>query len=646
MKSSSTSAVAVVGAGPRGLSVLERLCARERKCASAGRVTVHVVDPYRPGPGMVWRTDQSRELLMNTVASQVTVYSDASVNLTGPIEEGPSLYDWAREVAAGAIPAPGDEPVLAEARRLGPDSYPSRSFYGQYLEWVFARLVAEAPDHLELRVHASRAVALDDDGDQGRQVLLLADGTRLDGLDAVVLAQGHLPTRPSAEESRLAAFAAEHGLAYLRSANPADTDHHRIPAGEAVGLRGLGLNYFDYQAVLTVGRGGRFERTDAGLVYHPSGREPRIVAGSRRGIPYHARGENEKGAYGRYQPRLLTARKAAELRELAAQGRWIRFGADLWPLIATEVESVYYAALLAGRPGVEEFTDRYLAAAHDPAAKQELLDAADVAPADRWDWDRLAEPYGDRVFASAAEYRDWLLAHLRQDVAEARAGNVSGPLKAALDVLRDLRNEIRLAVDHSGLEGTSHRDELEGWYTPLNAFLSIGPPVSRIEELIALIEAGVVEITGPGMTVTADADGSAFEIGSRRIPGARHRVGTLIEARLPETDLRRTDDPLLRHLLTTRQCRPYAIPGECGTAYETGGVAVTGRPFRLVDADGRAHPRRFVHGVPTESVHWVTAAGIRPGVGSVTVEDSDAIAGAVLALLAENAPRTVKEGVA
>ncbi len=53
-----------------------------------------------------------------------------------------------------------------------------------------------------------------------------------------------------------------------------------------------------------------------------------------------------------------------------------------------------------------------------------------------------------------------------------------------------------------------------------------------------------------------------------------------------------------------------------------------------------------MHGVPTESVHWVTAAGIRPGVGSVTVEDSDAIAGAVLALLAENAPQTVKEVVA
>lgn len=50
------------------------------------------------------------------------------------------------------------------------------------------------------------------------------------------------------------------------------------------------------------------------------------------------------------------------------------------------------------------------------------------------------------------------------------------------------------------------------------------------------------------------------------------------------------------------------------------------------------HPRRFAYGVPTESVHWVTAAGIRPGVGSVTLEDSDAIAAAVLAVPQAPAP--------
>lgn len=55
-------------------------------------------------------------------------------------------------------------------------------------------------------------------------------------------------------------------------------------------LRGLGLNFFDYMALLTTGHGGTFVRSGSLLVYRPSGNEPRLYAGSRRGIPYHARG--------------------------------------------------------------------------------------------------------------------------------------------------------------------------------------------------------------------------------------------------------------------------------------------------------------------------------------------------------------------
>ncbi|WP_052864093.1 FAD/NAD(P)-binding protein [Streptomyces niger] len=643
--------VCVVGAGPRGLSVLERICARERKSARHTSVTVHVVDPARPGAGQVWRTAQPHHLLMNTVACQITMFTDHTVDMDGPVEPGPSLYEWARfiPVPGGAPAAEGpagtedpagadggtDAGFLAEARRLGPDTYPSRAFYGRYLEAVFAQVVSGAPAHVSVRVHRSTATALDDAPD-GTQAVTLADGTVLTGLDAVVLAQGHVPARPTAAERELSAEAAAAGLVHVLPAGPADVDLSGIGAGEPVLLRGLGLNFFDHLALLTSGRGGVFRRDGERLVYRPSGREPRLFAGSRRGVPYHARGENEKGAHGRHLPRLLTATHAAALRERAAEGGQLLFGADLWPPVAKEVESVYYGALLAaqGRPAERNgFVERYLAAA-GRAGEAAVLDAYGIADRDRWDWDRVARPYGTRKFNGRADFRDWLLAYLREDVREARAGNVSGPLKAALDVLRDLRNEIRLAVDHGGLAGDSYRDDLQGWYTPLNAFLSIGPPVARIEELIALIEAGVVELLGPRMRVRVATAGTGrvFRAESDVVGGAPVHATTLIEARLPEPDLRRTADPLLRHLLTTGRARAYRIAGSDGTRYETGGLAVTERPYRTIDAAGRAHPRRFAYGVPTEGVHWVTAAGIRPGVNSVILGDSDAVAGAVLAL--------------
>ncbi|WP_063837847.1 FAD/NAD(P)-binding protein [Streptomyces sp. MUSC 125] len=638
--------IGIVGAGPRGLSVLERICAQERKSPSRDRITVHVIDPTPPGPGRVWRTDQSRHLLMNTVACQVSVFTDASLAIDGPIEEGPSLYEWLQCQLRGDLDEQGlllTEEGLAEARALGPDSYPTRAIYGHYLQWVFGRLVETAPAHVEIRTHRAEAVALDDasamapegaDGGAPAQQLTLSNGTVIGGLDAVILAQGHLPAQLTPTEAELTAFAEANGLQYLPPANPADVDVDRIPPGETVILRGMGLNFFDYMALFTAGRGGSFERDIEGrLVYHPSGREPRIFTGSRRGIPYHSRGENEKGPHGRYWPRLLTAEKAAEFRARAESGDWVRFGTDLWPMISAEVESVYYAALLTGRGADgDAFAERYLAA-QPGAERADLLVEAGIASEDHWDWERISRPYGDREFPDSDSYRAWLLDHLRADVVHARAGNVSGPLKAALDVMRDLRNEIRLAVDHRGLEGNSHRDDLDGWYTPLNAFVSIGPPVSRTAELIALIEAGIVEVAAPGLRVEAvtDDQGPAFAAWSTVLPDQRCTAATLVEARLPEPDLRRTADPLLRHLLDSGQCAPYRLSGECGTSYETGGLDVTERPYRIVDAAGRPHPRRFAYGVPTESVHWITAAGIRPGVGSVTLEDSDAIAAAALA---------------
>jgi hypothetical protein len=632
----------VVGAGPRGLAVLERICANATQCAPNRRITVHLVDPHRPGAGRVWRTGQPGELLMNTVASQVTLFTDDTVELAGPVVPGPSLYQWAKSLPERQAPTGYQDEVLAQARALGADSYPTRGFYGHYLEWVARHVVTSAPEHVRVVVHRCIAVSLDDEGG-GSQVLRLADGTVLRGLDAVVLAQGHVDAGLTAEQARLQEFAIRHGLTYLAPANPADVDLSSVYPGEEVILRGLGLNFFDHMALLTVGRGGRFEHTGTGLAYHRSGWEPVLYAGCRRGVPHHARGENEKGAHGCHTPVVLTPATIARLR--ARPG--LDFRRDVWPLIAKEVETVYYTTLMAARDATTagRFHEQYLTLPWGGGEERRLLDTAGIAPADRWDWGRIASPLAGRRFADPAELRCWLLGYLRRDVREARRGNLSGPLKAALDVLRDLRNWIRLVVDHGGLAGRSHRDDLQDWYTPLNAFLSIGPPASRIEEMIALMEAGVLHVIGPDTRVDPDHEKGAFVAQSPAVPGSAVRASTLIEARLPDPDLRRTADPLLRHLLATGQCTTYRIADPAGGCHETGGLAVTARPYRLLDAYGRAHPARFAFGVPTEAVHWVTAAGVRPGVNSVTLSDADAIARVVL-MVSDGAGRSTMTAAA
>ncbi|MER5971348.1 FAD/NAD(P)-binding protein [Streptomyces sp. NPDC002055] len=629
-------AIALVGAGPRGTSVLERICASVPELLPGERLTVHVVDPAPPGAGQVWRTDQPGELLMNTVASQVTLFTDPSVECDGPIRTGPSLYEWAASLDARCP----DPALLAEARALGPDDYPSRAFYGHYLSWVFHRVVSGAPAAVDVRIHTSRAVRLEERAG-GEQRLTLENGHELAGLAAVVLAQGHVPVVPGEAEERFSSYAAENGLGYHPPANPADLDLSRVAPGEAVLLRGLGLNFFDHVALLTTGRGGAFRTAaDGTLRYHPSGREPRLYAGSRRGIPYHARGDNAKGACGRHEPLLLTPAVIAAFRARADRGDHPDFLAEVWPLVAKEVETVHYEALLTARAAAAPvtaplFRERFLATGHGSAEEASVLDAFGISEDERWSWPDVARPHDGRTFAGVGDFRQWLLAHLRQDAEHARLGNVAGPVKAALDVLRDLRNELRLIVDHTGLSGTSRRDHLDRWYTPLNAFLSIGPPRRRIEELVALVEAGVLDVLGPRLEVRpgTPGGGAGFTASSAEVPGSEVTVTTLIEARLPATDLRRTCDPLLAQLLKTGACRTHVADG-----YETGGLDVTRVPYRLVDAEGRPHPRRFAVGVPTEGVHWVTAAGARPGVNSVTLADTDAVGRAALRAVQPGAP--------
>ncbi|NEE15286.1 adenylate cyclase, partial [Streptomyces sp. SID7499] len=63
------------------------------------------------------------------------------------------------------------------------------------------------------------------------------------------------------------------------------SDLDALRPGEPVIVRGIGLAFIDLMVLLTEGRGGRHEDG----VYLPSGREPVLYVGSRRGVPYHAK---------------------------------------------------------------------------------------------------------------------------------------------------------------------------------------------------------------------------------------------------------------------------------------------------------------------------------------------------------------------
>src|SRR4051794_4558425 len=60
--------VAIVGMGPRGLSVLERLLITISVRPPERPVVIWAIDPVQHGPGRVWRTDQPRYLTVKATA--------------------------------------------------------------------------------------------------------------------------------------------------------------------------------------------------------------------------------------------------------------------------------------------------------------------------------------------------------------------------------------------------------------------------------------------------------------------------------------------------------------------------------------------------------------------------------------------------
>ncbi|MFJ7996162.1 FAD/NAD(P)-binding protein [Streptomyces sp. NPDC096310] len=606
--------IAVVGAGPRGTAVLERLTAN---LGPAGPwadtpAEVHVMDEHPPGAGRIWHPGQSGHLLMNTLSGHATAFPDETVTMAGPATTGPSLAQWASEHE------PGTEPW----------EFPSRALMGRYLAWAHDRIVRAAAPSVRIVAHPTRAVALDE-APEGRLLLRLGDGTRLLA-DAVVLATGHTDQRPSDETRSLTATAERYGLSHLPPGHPHEAPLDLLEPGEPVLVRGLALNFFDQLTLVTAGRGGRFEETGSGAPrYLPSGREPRLIAGSGRGVPYLARAETPGRIPAGHTPVFFDG--AAVARLTARAPGTVGFRTEVWPLIAQEAGAAWYRTLLANRPSAVRmeagtFLERYAAASHGSDAQRELLADGVRDPADRFDALDLDTPLAGRTFADRAAFGEWTRAWLRTDLAAARAPGDS-PVKAAAAAIAAVKGQVRRVVAAGVLTGGSH-PEL-AWFRSYGAHVASGPPARRIAELIALSEARVVEFLGPRPTVTVDSEAGRFTALSPAVGGPPATARALLDAWLPGQDLARTADPLLAGLVTSGLARPHrAGTGDDATA--TGALDIVPAELRVRDASGRPHPHLFAFGIPVEGVEWNTAIGARARGNAAMFRQADTIARSAL----------------
>lgn len=621
----SSTRIAIVGMGPRGISVLERLAVRAAERAGR-RVHVFAIDRIEVGAGRVWRTDQPDWLTMNTIAGQVTMYSGGRDGGPDRAGHGPSLAEWL---------ARDPDPRLAA---IGPDGFAPRVVYGRYLRDVCRNIAARLPEGMRVEEVAAHVTAVRRLGD-GSLALDLETGAGPARLraDHVVLATGHPLIEPTGAGREFTRFAADHPrLSYIAGDSAADMALEKIDRTETVGILGMGLTFYDVVLSLTVGRGGRFEHTGRGLRYKPCGDEPAIVAGSRSGMPIPARGANRKPMDHGHRSVVFTAERVRAHRDaLDGPGAPLDFRRHVMPFIQAEIDHAFLSLLVRREQGPAaggRFAERHAALIRAGRPTGDLRREFALPDGATLDLEALARPFAGMAFESPRHFQDTLLDLMRADIAEAVRGNLVSPIKASLDILRDVRNIVRDLVDYGGLRPASHRDEFLAWFVPINSLLSAGPPVERVKLLVALIEAGAVKIIGPRADFGTDGARGTFTVSSPSVTGPRTEISVLVDARIPQPSLRDDASPLYRQLLADGMAREFVARGPgAQAAFHTGGLEVTRAPFRVVDRSGEPVRGLYALGLPTEHLRWFNQIGNgRPGVSTLFQRDADSIAGSIL----------------
>lgn len=597
--------VVIVGAGPRGTGILERIAAN----APAGQagwdfatgtpLDIHLVDPYPPGGGRIWRQDQSPLLWMNSQAEDVTMFGDESVRLAGPLHTGPTLHEWAG---------------------IAGRTFADRRLQGGYLNWVYEKSLAALPSGITVHYHPRRALRVTGPR-KGRQQVWLDGSAQPLSADLVVLALGHLDAALDEEQRALADHARRHGLTYLPPDYTADSDLTALAPGEPVLVRGFGQAFVDLMVLLGEGRGGRFEKQGgdpAELTYRPSGREPVLYVGSRRGVPYHSKigyalaGERPPlpRFFGPAEVAALLARRG-QPSEAGGSGGGLDFRRDVWPLVAKELGFAHYHRLFTAHP--ERTRAGWTWAAFEKAYAEAnpygpdlgvLAAVAVPAPADRLDLAALDRPLAGVRYAALPAFQERLRSHVRADLARRHHPAHDADLAVFFALLSVYGQLVRLG-------------DIGTWWHGFFSFMASGPPGPRLRQLLALSRAGLVRFLGAGMTVTARP--GAYAATSRTVP-CSVTARALVEARLPDPAGNRVRDPLLARL--------YA---DGAAATPAGLLAVDPDDFRVLDRTGRAHPRRFALGPYTDARGAATFS--RPRTDSPVIRQNDAVARAVLGFL-------------
>lgn len=576
MELTSVVRIAIVGCGSRGLTVLERLGAWAGQCGR--RIEINVFDPQRPGPGL-HSVEQPAYLMLNTVASQISMFPDKASVSGLSARSGPNFHEWCLRFK-GAVRA---------------NEFLPRKWLGEYLAWTYDEVINSLAANVEV-IYRQCAVDKIEHTDTGN-FILSTDRYSPCQVGALLITIGH-PHLPAFVESRQAPDEHQHGY-------PQAIVLEEISPGSVVGIEGLGLSAMDAVAGLTVGRGGQFVEGPKDLQYQASGREPRIFLFSRSALPYRTRPDIALERVS-HPPAIFTMAAVAELR--ASYPRGLDFEAHVLPFIKAEMFAEYFGVVAAARGVSPQRIKSQVAEAFRLGMLEQRASAlARLFEVPELD-DQAFHPQALNV--PVENYSGWMRDFIHNDLTESVRGLDHSPLKAALEVWRNCREQIRRIVDNHGLTPESHK-VFFARYAPLVNRMVAGPQKERHQELLALADAGIVEWTHPQNLIHSSSDEGAL-------------------LRTPDGVLTPLSPVIRAYVSQDNDAEPKIIK----QLRESGIIHSVGEHCASIDVDayGKAQPNVWITGPLVEGATYYNHYVPSPGSYCRAFVDADRIAREMLGL--------------
>ncbi|RXG15317.1 FAD-NAD(P)-binding protein [Leeuwenhoekiella aestuarii] len=538
--------IAIVGVGPRGLAALESLYLAKKNSNSSKKLKVVLFEASAyPGAGQIWTPNQVRtnlsnvheRNLSNNLAGREALYFDDVF-----IPEFPSYKKWLTNT---------DDDYSEK------DVFPARAKLGSYLNERF-NTFREALVGSDLVDFYQKEVIKIEPSETGC-IVYTKDEQQIE-VDEAVLTIGHQPTYDSKQLKTWGDHAEENNLKLYEDPYPVgalETDS--ISAETTVALRGFGLSMVDQVRALSIGFGGYFIKKENSIKwqYIPSEKAPKqLIAFSLNGLPpapkpVSATIDNWFKPNAQEKQSFIRAIEKAEQRAAS-----IKDASFLIEALADMTASVYIRMSAHSRKhklSFQELSQLTVQLIKDADTAHELILEHDLPALE------AMEHLLKMAFGKTAISLDYCLGQV---------------WRFALGILYHDYTYLNLP-DEAMVDVVN--------YIEASKRYSYGPPVKSLQQLIALVEAGVLNldfVNNP--TITPVENGWKLEKNNQSII-AQVMVNSVIDA----PQLVAVSSPLIQNLLEDNRVDPVSYKLGLHTLEDGSIISKNGNSHQHISLLGR-----------------------------------------------------------